>query len=149
VDLPAVMDHLRAVAEQLALEFRDRVYTYNSRLAQELGKWAEARGQGHAYHLALFKAYFADGLNIADTDTLVSVCSGLGLDEVEARKVIDARTYRHQVDHDWQRSRKLGITAVPTFRLSSFNLVGAQPYQKLADLLVDHNVPSRARPRKV
>lgn len=144
-----MMAHLQAVAEQLDLEFGDRVHTYNSRMAQELGKWAEAQGRGHPYHLAMFKAYFADGLNIADTGILVSLCAELGLDAVEAREVIEARTFRKQVDLDWQRSRHLGITAVPTFRLAGFNLVGAQPYQKLADMLARHNVPQRAgRPRK-
>jgi predicted DsbA family dithiol-disulfide isomerase len=149
VDLPAMMDHLRSVAAQLNLEFGNRVHTYNSRMAQELGKWAESQGRGHAYHLAVFRAYFADGLNIGDTDILLSVCSDLGLDKAEAREVIDARTFQKSVDLDWQRSRNLRITAVPTFRLGSFNLVGAQPYQKLADMLVRHDVPQRAgRQRK-
>jgi len=149
VDLPAMMDHLRAVAEQLDLEFGNRDRTYNSRMAQELGKWAESQGRGHAYHLAVFRAYFADGSNIADADILLSVCSNLGLDETKAREVIDARTFRKSVDIDWQRSRKLGITAVPTFRLASSHLVGAQPYRKLADMLARHDVPQRdGRQRK-
>lgn len=144
IDLPAAMAHLRDVASQLNLEFGDRENTYNSRMAQEVGKWAETQGRGHDYHLAMFKAYFVDGLNIAETDSLISVCLDLGLDEAEARKAIAERTYQQQVDMDWQRSRELGITAVPTFRLAHFNLVGAQPYEKLAEMLNSHQVPRRA-----
>jgi predicted DsbA family dithiol-disulfide isomerase len=39
--------------------------TYNSRLAQELGKWVETRGKGDQYHDAVFQAYFVDGKNLA------------------------------------------------------------------------------------
>jgi predicted DsbA family dithiol-disulfide isomerase len=31
-----------------------RKKTYNSRLAQELGKWAETKGKGDEYHDAVF-----------------------------------------------------------------------------------------------
>ena len=110
---------------------------------QELGKWAEEKGCGHDFHLAMFKAYFADGINIADTEKLVSICSGLGLDADAAGEVIASRAYREQVDHDWKHSRELGITAVPTFRVEHFNLVGAQPYGKLAELLDGQQVPKR------
>ena len=143
IDLPGVMAHLREVAAQLGLEFGERVNTYNSRLAQELGKWAEVKGRGHDYHLAMFKAYFVDGLNIAETGNLVSICQDLGLDGQEAQEVIADRSFQDPVDLDWQRSRELGITAVPTFRLAHFNLVGAQPYDKLAEMLDRHQVPRR------
>ena len=144
LDLPGVMAHLRDVAAQLGLEFGERTNTYNSRLAQELGKWAEVKERGHDYHLAMFKAYFVDGLNIAEKDNLISICLELGLDGNEADAVIADSRFKEQVDLDWQRSRKLGITAVPTFRLADFNLVGAQPYEKLTEMLNRHQVPRRA-----
>lgn len=143
VDLPGMRAHLREVAAQLNLEFGDRVNTYNSRMAQEVGKWAEGQGCGHDYHMAMFRAYFVDGDNIADTESLISICLALGLDGNEARKVIDSRAFQDHVDHDWQRSRELGITAVPTFRFGGINLVGAQPYEKLAELLNSQSVPTR------
>jgi predicted DsbA family dithiol-disulfide isomerase len=135
VDIDGMMAHLREVAAQLELEFGARENTYNSRMAQELGKWAEDNDRGHDYHMAVFKAYFADGHNIADSEILISICRAMGLDVEEARRVIDTRAYKREVDQDWQRSRELGITAVPTFRLDGINLVGAQPYDKLADML--------------
>ncbi len=44
VDIDQVMARLKAVARELGLPFGDRAMTYNSRLAQELGHWAETEG---------------------------------------------------------------------------------------------------------
>ena len=147
VDLPGMLAQLRRVADQLNLDFGDRTHTYNSRMAQEVGKWAEHKGRGHSYHAAVFRAYFADGRNIAEVKTLLSICRTAGLDPEEALGIIDARTYREAVDSDWRRSRRLGITAVPTFRLGEVNLVGAQPYERLSDLLKGRRVSPRSLQR--
>jgi predicted DsbA family dithiol-disulfide isomerase len=143
VDIPRMVAHLREVAAQLGLPFGERVMTFNSRMAQELGKWAETKGRGADYHEAIFRAYFADGWNIAETETLVSICRSLALDGDEARAVIVDRSFREEVDRDWQRSSQLGITAVPTFLLDGFSVVGAKPYDKLAQLLDMRQVPRR------
>jgi predicted DsbA family dithiol-disulfide isomerase len=135
VDLDQVMIRLQQTAQEAGLPFSARTMTYNSRLAQELGKWAEAEGRGEEYHRALFRAYFAEGKNIGKIEELLEVVRSLGLPEVEAERVLRERTFRKAVDSDWDRSRKLGIRAVPTFVLGQQSLVGAQPYKKLAALL--------------
>ena len=68
--------------------------TYNSRLAQELAKWAETQDGGTAIHDALYRAYFVDGLNIAQIDNLMAVVRKLGLPEDEAREVLASRRFR-------------------------------------------------------
>ena len=40
------MARLKQVAEELGLTLGKRKKTYNSRLAQELAKWAESKGRG-------------------------------------------------------------------------------------------------------
>ncbi len=66
-----MIDHLRITAEELGLPFGPRNKTYNSRLAQELGLWAEDQGKGEPFHMAAFHAYFADGLNLAKMPVLL------------------------------------------------------------------------------
>jgi len=140
VDLPKIKSRLAKTATDLGLPFTERTHTYNSRLAQELGLWAEANGRGHAFHLAVFRAYFADGLNIAQTDVLAGIAAGVGLDPAQARAALASRSFRTAVDDHWQRSRTLGVTAVPTFILGPNRLVGAQPYEKLAKLVAAQRV---------
>jgi predicted DsbA family dithiol-disulfide isomerase len=131
VDIPAMNKHMKIVAAAEGLPLGDRTKTYNSRLAQEMAKWAEIKGQGDEFHLAAFRAYFADGKNIAETDNLLEMATSVGLDPDEARNIIEERTYSSAVDEDWQLARHLGIRAVPTFLWGDQRLVGAQPYEVL------------------
>ena len=135
--------HLQHVAAELDLPFGERTMTFNSRLAQEMGKWAEEQGRGAHFHQAVFRAYFADGLNIGDSDVLAAVARSAGLPEQIARTVIENRDYEQAVDEDWNRSRRLGITAVPTFLLDKQRLVGAKPFAVLEEFLRGRGVPLR------
>ena len=117
--------------------------TFNSRLAQELGKWAEQLGSGEAFHDAVFRAYFADGRNIAEINILVDIATSVGLDATEAHDVIAARTFKEAVDTDWTRAYELRVTAVPTFLMNGHTLVGAQTFKALADFMLQNNVKRR------
>jgi len=143
VDIPAVMKRLRQVAKELGLPLADRTKTYNSRLAQELAKWAEAEGKGDEFHDAVFRAYFVEAMNIANVDTLAGLALSIGLSGDEARRIIRERTFRDAVDADWARSRDLGITAVPTLIRDGQGIVGFQPYDVLEQFLKSSGVEKR------
>jgi predicted DsbA family dithiol-disulfide isomerase len=135
IDLPSSMGHLKKVAAELGLPWGMRTRTYNSRRAQELGKWAEALGKGDEFHMAVFQSYFADGRNIADISVLKEIAGTIGLDGRMAEQALAERTFKEAVDRDWEYSRTCGITAVPTFMVDGQQVVGAQPYQALQDLV--------------
>ena len=130
-----MLERLGRVARELDLPFGERTTTYNSRLAQELGKWAEDQTKGDAFHHAVFLAYFQHGKNIARHSVLLDICRAIGLEEAAAQRVLEQREYKPIVDRDWQLSRQLGITAVPTFILGGRRLVGAQSYAALESLV--------------
>jgi predicted DsbA family dithiol-disulfide isomerase len=130
-NIPEVLAHLKTIADAEGLPFGTRTKTYNSRLAQELAKWAESQGRGDAFHDAAFRAYFADGKNIAKMENLLDIVVSVSLNPDEAGKIVEERTYKEAVDSDWQRAHRLGITAVPTFLSGKDRLVGAQSYQDI------------------
>jgi predicted DsbA family dithiol-disulfide isomerase len=132
LDIDQIMARLKQAAQDAGLPFGDRKMTYNSRLAQELGKWAESKGKGDEFHHRAFKAYFVEGINIGKIPELSSLAGEIGLPEDEARAVLQKRVFKEAVDSDWVRSRQKGIQAVPTFHLGERVLVGAQPYEKIA-----------------
>ncbi len=134
------MARLKATAAKSGLAMGDRKMTYNSRLAQELGLWAETKGHGHQFHMEAFNAYFVKGENLADKDVLSGLIDGCGLDPVEGRKVIETRSFSDAVDSDWELSRLKGVTAVPSFFFGRDRLVGAQPYEALEKLIVKYGV---------
>ncbi len=134
---------MKRVAEELGLPLGERTRTYNSRLAQELAKWAEAKGKGDEFHDAVFRAYFVDGRNIAQIDVLAGLAQEAGLSADEARIIVRERSFREAVDADWMRSHQMGITAVPTFVMGREAVVGAQPYEVLEQFLVQNQVKRR------
>ena len=146
--IAAMMVHLQTTAEELGLPFGARSKTYNSRLAQELGLWAEDQGKGESFHLAAFHAYFAEGLNLAKMPVLLELAQKAGLPETEAEKILVNRTYKEKVDRDWAESRFKSINAVPTFVMGQHKLVGAQSYQALTGLVTNYGVIARETPAK-
>jgi predicted DsbA family dithiol-disulfide isomerase len=138
-----MLARLKQVARDLELPFGDRKMTYNSRLAQELGKWAEQIGKGDAFHDAVFRAYFADGRNIADVNILADVAAAVGLDAGEAHAMLAARTFKAAVDTDWARAYESRVTAVPTFLMSGQTLVGAQPFNVLENFMLQNKINRR------
>lgn len=143
VDINQVLTRLNRTAEALGLPFGKREKTYNSRLAQELGKMAEKQGYGEQFHLAAFKAYFADGLNISRKSALLGLGTSVGLSAEQVLEVIEKRTFEEAVDKDWKRSYQMGVRAVPTFMIKGMSLVGAQSYEKLVELMKDSGVVKR------
>lgn len=138
-----MVGQLRLTAAQLGLPFGERTRTYNSRLAQELGLWAEEMGCADTFHMAAFKAYFAEGLNLAEPEVLLDLAASCGLSTEAAAEVLRSRSHAPAVDADWQASRAKQVAAVPTFILKGSTLVGAQSYQTLQGLMLQHGIRRR------
>ena len=126
---------MKARMDAEGLPYGERTMTYNSRLAQELGKWADTQPGGEAIHDALFRAYFVEARDISRPEVLLDIAGRVGLPVDEARTVLEQRTFKEAVDADWALSREYGITGVPTFVAGRFGVVGAQPYEALEALV--------------
>jgi len=126
---------MKARMDAEGLPYGERTMTYNSRLAQEVGKWADTQPGGEAIHDAMFRAYFVEARNIGDPDVILDIVKQVGLPVDEAREVIEKRTFKDAVDEDWALSRQLGVTGVPTFVAGRYGVVGAQPYETLERLV--------------
>ena len=135
VDLQAMHVRMQSLMKAEGLPYEWRTHTYNSRLAQELGKWADEEKGAETIHDRLFKAYFVEGLNIGDESVLVNIAQSMGLPAAEAKKVLEERRFKAAVDSDWAKSRAYGVTAVPTFVAGGQGVVGAQSYAALAQFV--------------
>ena len=134
-DIEAMYLRMKGLMEQEGLPYGKRTHTYNSRLAQELGKWADTQPGGEAIHDAFYRAYFVDARNIGDETVMLEVAESAGLPVDEARTVLSERSFKDAVDADWAKSHQYGVTGVPTFVAGGYGVVGAQPYEALAQLL--------------
>jgi predicted DsbA family dithiol-disulfide isomerase len=136
LDPEAMYRRMKDLMDAEGLPYGRRTHTYNSRLAQELGKWADTQPAGSAIHDALYRACFVAARNIGDPDVLVEIATTVGLPAGTARTVLVERRFKEAVDADWAKSHAYGVTGVPTFVAGRFGVVGAQPYEALEALVV-------------
>ncbi|MEQ8226979.1 MAG: DsbA family oxidoreductase [Rhodospirillales bacterium] len=139
-EIAAKNARMQGMMQAEGLPFKDRSHTFNSRLAQEVGKWAETQDGGNAIHDKFFEAYFVDQRNIGDVEVILDIVKSAGLNVDEARKVIEDRTFKDAIDADWAKSHQYGVTGVPTFVSAGpdgqlHGLVGAQPLEGLMQLM--------------
>jgi predicted DsbA family dithiol-disulfide isomerase len=146
VDLEAMYQRMKGLMDAEGLPYSRRTHTYNSRLAQELAKWAETEPGGLALHDRLYRTYFVDGRNIGDVDVLVELATAVGLSDAEARRVLDERRFKDAVDADWTLSKRSGVTGVPTFVAGGHQVVGAQPEAVLRQLVETAGATPREYP---
>ena len=142
---------MRGLMAAEGLPFQDRSHTYNSRLAQEIGTWAETQEGGEGIHDKFFEAYFVDRRNIGDVDVILDIVKAAGLNVDAARRVIEERSFKDAVDADWAKSHAYGVTGVPTFVAAGpdgqlHGLVGAQPLDMLEQLMQAVGAVKRAEP---
>jgi predicted DsbA family dithiol-disulfide isomerase len=136
VDRKAMHAQMKARMDAEGLPYGERTMTYNSRLAQELGKWADTQPGGAALHDALFRAYFVEARDISQPAVLLEIVEQVGLSAAGAREALETRTFKAAVDADWELSRRYGVTGVPTFVIGRHGVVGAQPYEALEALVL-------------
>jgi len=142
-DPEAAFIRMKGLMDQEGLPYSRRSHTYNSRLAQELGAWAETQPGGEAIHDALYTAYFVDGKNVGDAEVLLEIAQSVGLPIETARDVLEQRSFEAVVDADWAKSRDYGVTGVPTFVAGGYGIVGAQPYEALEQLMTEVGAEQR------
>jgi predicted DsbA family dithiol-disulfide isomerase len=130
-DMTEIHDRLSRLMDEAGLAYRDRIRTFNSRLAQEMAKWAETQRAGDRLHEHLYRAYFVDEQNLADPVVLLQVVAEAGLNRDAAAEVLANRSFSAEVDADWQLARQYRISGVPCFIGGGYMLSGSQPYEEL------------------
>ena len=122
----------RGAALGFSFDMQRRRRVHNTFDAHRLLHWAgiEGRERQRALKHALLRAYFTDGRNVADHDTLVEIATSAGLPTDGARAVLTANAYAEEVRMDEQHFLDSGIHAVPAVILERKHLVsGGQPVE--------------------
>lgn len=114
----------------------DIIQMTNSFDAHRLAKWANQYNKEYDLTGRLMKAYFTDGRNIADIDTLVELAEEMGLNGNEARRVLDNGEFADQVKSEITEARQIGVQGVPFFVLNrKYGVSGAQPVEYFTAVL--------------
>jgi predicted DsbA family dithiol-disulfide isomerase len=109
-------------------EMATRSRIYNTFDAHRLLHWAELQGRQHALKMALFEVYFSKGESPASHDVLVRIAGEVGLDTVEAARILDSDIYAAEVRELENYYREKGISSVPAIIINERSLIsGGQP----------------------
>ena len=137
-DSEANRARLTALGDSLDFRFAfsDDSRMHNTFNAHQLIHWAATQGRGHDLKQALFAAHFTDGRNLSDPEVLVAVAAETGLDEAEARAVLDDQRYAQAVRTEERFWQQQGITGVPAMIFDRRHLVtGAQGTETYARIV--------------
>lgn len=126
------------MAAQVGLTYNfDNSIVANSFNAHRFTHVAKKHNLGDAAEEQLFKAYFTDGKNIDNTDTLVALGTEIGLNAAELTDALNTNAYAEEVHQDMYEAEQLGIRGVPFFVMNNHYAVsGAQATEVFLNTLV-------------
>lgn len=99
----------------------------NTADAQRLILFAAERGREWELVEALYSAYFEQGRDVGEHETLISIAEEAGLDKEEARAYLEGDEKREVMDASQEAAYQLGVTGVPFYVLNErYGVSGAQ-----------------------
>jgi len=117
------------MAKNAGLDYRfDKAIVANSFDAHRLIQLAKTKGLGDAAEERLFSAYFTEGKDFGNHDTLVEIGKEIGLTEEDVKSALVSEDYAEKVEQDIQIASEIGVQGVPFFVFDrKFAVSGAQP----------------------
>ena len=118
-------DMVIARGKAIGFEFdlQKRSHFYNTFDAHRLLFWALEQGRQVALKNLLFKAYFTDGQNPGDHETLVRLAGEAGLSTTRARQVLATQEFAREVRELESFYLERGVTSVPAMVLNGRQVV--------------------------
>lgn len=134
------VDSINEMARDAGLEFDySKVFHTNTFDAHRLTKLAMAKGgSALADKMAerLYKAYFADALDLGDPEVLVKLGTEAGLDASDIKAMLEGKEYSEQVSLDERQAQMNRITSVPCFIIEdTVAIPGAMPKEQFIEVI--------------
>lgn len=133
----AMLNQMRDLAASEGIEFNfDRLRHTNTHRSHRVLHLAKAHGLQAEMKERLFRAYFTEGAEVSNPETLADLGEEVGLNRQEVIDAFNDDAYGTLVENDISRARELGINGVPFFLLEEkYGVSGAQTPDVFADVL--------------
>lgn len=134
-----------AEATGLVLDLPAITRTPNTLDAHRLIHWAGLEGRQTAFVSSLFRAYFQQGRDIGDRQTLVDLAESCGMDRTMTARLLDSDADTAQIREADRDARARGMQGVPCFILDGqYAISGAQPVELWQEVIDDLSREGRA-----
>jgi hypothetical protein len=133
-----ILNHVTSIAATDGLNFKmDIALRANTSRAHRLIALAQTTDLDHTKLKELLMiAYFCDGKDISNIDTLVEIAITFGLDGFRVTNMLNSNLGQDQLDADLIRANELGVTAVPTYVFNEqWSVPGAQDSETFERIL--------------
>jgi predicted DsbA family dithiol-disulfide isomerase len=117
-----------AMAHEVGLSYDfDKAVVASSWDAHRLIQLAKKNGLGDAIEERLFKAYFTEGRDTSDHNTLLELGTEIGLEPTAIQQMLDSELFTEAVHQDIYEAQQVGVRGVPFFVLDRrYAVSGAQ-----------------------
>lgn len=136
----AIHERLREVARGAGLDLDpDKPQRMPNTLdAHRLIHWAGIEGVQPAVVSALMRAYWSEGRDIGDRDTLADIGGENGMDRAATLRLLQSDADADDIRARDQDARQKGVSAVPTFLIAQHYVIsGAQPPETWEKVIED------------
>jgi len=130
-------DQMAAMANTVGLQYNfDKAILNNTQKAHQLLHFAKTKGLQNKMKDRFLKAYYTEGKDPADTDTLVALAADMGLPADEARNALVEERYAAAVRQEQEMAYQIGVQGVPFFVFNrKYAVSGAQSPETFAQVL--------------
>ena len=130
-------DAMSNMAKEVGLEYNFDIAVINNTInAHRLLHFAKTKGIQSAMKEKLFHAYYTEGKNICDIDTLATLAATLGLNADEVKAILLSDVFTKEVELDQYYAQQVGARGVPFFVFNNkYAVSGAQPTDVFKELL--------------
>lgn len=115
-----------SMAEEDNIEIKLPGFATNSRLALEASELAKTKDIFLKFHLAIYEAYFLEGLNIGDINIVLEIGEKAGINHTELQECLNQRSMFNQIRTNNKEAEENLILGVPTFLFGNFPVYGNQ-----------------------
>jgi len=144
-----VYARVSGVGKSVGIDFEfDRIVRQpNTKAAHALIALAGELGVQPAVKEAMMRAYFIDGRDLTDIDTLIEVAERAGLDPKRARAHLADPDALRAIDGADLQARRIGVEGVPFFIFNRrYAVSGAQEAQALVEAMIASQAPGDESP---
>src|SRR4030095_4900390 len=130
-------NYVTKMAKEVGLNYDfNKVVVANTFDAHRLIQLAKANNKSNETEERLFRAYFIEGKNIADHDTLIALGFEAGLPVDAIKKMLNSDEYSDKVEKDINDAHLIGVRGVPYFLFNDqYAVSGAQRTETFLDVL--------------
>lgn len=139
---PAIAKIMQNYADKVRLVFRHFPLPMhkNAQPAAEASACAAAQGKFWEYHAKVFES------SDLGTDRLKAIAGEVKLDKAKFDECVDKRQFKADVERDLADGSDAGVNGTPAFFINGRLLSGAQPYEKIKEV-VDQELAKKAAPK--